>query len=277
MEITINGIQADITLEAEKTVGELLSGIDAWLAGSGYRMSGLEVDGEIIREAAMSGALKRELEHIKAIDIKTTSQLMLMLEALCSARLMLEAFCGAAPGERRLLAAGWNEDAAAGYLGENSPDLAEIILKTLGGEGPLPRETGALINERIREIENPREEILRIEPVLMNTVKRLEDLPLDIQTGKDGRAAETVSLFSNIAEKLLRLISMLNGLELPPESAAAEIPPIRDSIEDFDAVLRELLAAYETKDAVLIGDLAEYEVAPRLFKLFSIVKTAASA
>jgi hypothetical protein len=277
MEITIDGIQADITLEAEKTVGELLSGIDAWLTGSGYRMSGLEVDGEIIGASALGGALGRELEHIKVIDIKTTGEPMLTLEALCGARNMLDAFCAAAPEERRRLAAGWNEDAADGYLGENSPELAEIIRKTLGGEGPLPRETGALINERIREIENPREEILRIEPVLMDTVKRLEDLPLDIQTGKDGRAAETVSLFSNIAEKLLRLIGMLNRRELSPEAAAAEVPPIRDFIEDFGAALRELLAAYETKDAVLIGDLAEYEVAPRLFELFSTVKTAASA
>jgi hypothetical protein len=272
MEITIDGIQADITLETEKTVGELLSGIDAWLTGSGYRMSGLEVDGEIIGTAAMNEVLRRELEPIKAIDIKTTSQPMLMLEALCGARNTLEA-CGSAP-ER--LSAGWNGGAAAGYLEENSPELAAIIRKTLDGTGPLPRETGALIDERIREIENPRGEVLQIEPALMDTVKRLEDLPLDIQTGKDGRAAETVSLFSTIAEKLLRLIFMMKCQGIFLEPAAAETPPVQDSVEDFGAALKELLAAYETKDAVLIGDLAEYEVAPRLCKLFSLVKTAAA-
>ena len=37
-----------------------------------------------------------------------------------------------------------------------------------------------------------------------------------------------------------------------------------DYIMEFSAALRELLAAYEQHDTVLVGDLAEYEMAPRL-------------
>ena len=45
MDIFINGKKADIALETEKTVGELLAGIEKWLDGTGSRISGIEIDG----------------------------------------------------------------------------------------------------------------------------------------------------------------------------------------------------------------------------------------
>ncbi|MDR1057937.1 MAG: hypothetical protein LBL43_00160, partial [Treponema sp.] len=47
---------------------------------------------------------------------------------------------------------------------------------------------------------------------------------------------------------------------------------IREFVEDFGAALGELTAAYEGYDAVLLGDLAEYELAPRLVKLYGALK-----
>jgi hypothetical protein len=44
-------------------------------------------------------------------------------------------------------------------------------------------------------------------------------------------------------------------------------------MEEFGAALKELLAAYEVRDAVLVGDLAEYELAPRLRGLYAAINT----
>ena len=59
---------------------------------------------------------------------------------------------------------------------------------------------------------------------------------------------------------------------LPIENFTVDGMPVRDFIEDFGAALRELTSAYENRDAVLVGDLAEYELAPRLLKFFSGLK-----
>ena len=45
MDISINGRPANIILETEKNVGDILSGLEQWLAGSGNRLSGLTIDG----------------------------------------------------------------------------------------------------------------------------------------------------------------------------------------------------------------------------------------
>jgi hypothetical protein len=43
-------------------------------------------------------------------------------------------------------------------------------------------------------------------------------------------------------------------------------------MEEFNAALSELSAAYENRDTVLVGDISEYELAPRLSKFFSALK-----
>ena len=40
----------------------------------------------------------------------------------------------------------------------------------------------------------------------------------------------------------------------------------------MNGVLRDLLAAFNAKDSILIGDLLEYEVAPRLGKLLPLLE-----
>ncbi|MDR2020331.1 MAG: hypothetical protein LBQ14_06165 [Treponema sp.] len=273
MEITINGVPADITLETEKTIEDLLSGLENWLEGSGHYLSGLTVDGEVIGVEGVDSALGLSLEQIKTLDIKTSTWFLLALEALYTLRNTLNDYEAASFEEQKSLASGWAESAAARFLAEKLPDLSVKAGKTFAGEGLSPGEIRFLTEERIREIENPRQELGRAEPVLTEIVKRLEDLPLDVQTGKDGRAAETVSLFTGISEKIFRLLPLLKSQGLDPDSLEVEGVPFKAFLEEFTAAVKELLAAYETKDAVLAGDLAEYELAPRLGKFYAVIKS----
>jgi hypothetical protein len=116
-----------------------------------------------------------------------------------------------------------------------------------------------------------------IEALVESTAQRLEDLPLDIQTGKDGRAAETVQIFSTITEKLFRIFSLLKLEGFITDTLLIDAMPFSAFIDDFSAALKELLAAYEVKDAVLVGDLAEYELAPRLRTFYAAIKIPATA
>jgi hypothetical protein len=150
--------------------------------------------------------------------------------------------------------------------------MAAFAARTLGGEGLTPASLSVLAEERLRELADPGQEILNAETLVSETAGRMEDLPLDIQTGKDARAAETMQLFSRMGEKLFRILSILKLSRPPMEDFAVDGLPVRDFMEDFSAALGELGAAYENRDAVLVGDLAEYEMAPRLLKLYSALK-----
>jgi hypothetical protein len=269
MDISINGKAADITLEKEKTLGEVLAGLESWLRDSGHRLSGLEVDGEKVDSLSLESFFKREVEKIGVLNLSTSSWAALAAEALGDLYGKAEKFRDCSFGERTALKQDWEQSPGACFLSEYMRDLYILAAGSFSGQGVEPRELQKIIRERSTEIEDPRREIAASGPLVQAVAGRLGDLPLDIQTGKDGRAAETVQLFSTVAGKLLRLLGLLKLEGHSPEILTVDGVPIFEYIGEFESTLKELAAAYEAKDAVLVGDLAEYELAPRLLKLHS--------
>jgi hypothetical protein len=268
MDISINGQAADITLESERTIGEVLAGLDGWLHDSGFRLKGLEIDGETVDSDAVAAAFERDLGGVEALDIKVCSSSDLTLDALCEARDYLAGDAGL-----------WADSAAASFLRTENPALFQDIDQTLRQEGSERCSRAAqmlpLIDDRIREIADPATEFGRMEGLVSGITGRLEELPLDVQTGKDGRAAETVSLFTGITEKLFRIFFLLQAKDETLGGILIEAVPVYDFLGEFSAALKEMLAAYESKDVVLVGDLAEYELAPRLRTFYTALKTPA--
>jgi hypothetical protein len=271
MNITINGKPADVTIEQEETVGEVLLGLENWLKDSGHRLSGVDIDGETVHSGSFNGIFARGLQEVGNIDIRTSSWAELMAEALFSLRRDIDEYAESDFEARRIFAGSWAESPEALFLAEQVPDLHEWALKTFSGEGMDAGELGRLTDERLRELGDPPGELERSKALITETVRRLEDLPLDIQTGKDGHAAETVRIFSRVGEKIFRIFNLMGAEGYDLEHLKAGEMPLKEYIEEFDAALRELLAACESRDTVLVGDLAEYELAPRLQNLYTVI------
>jgi hypothetical protein len=269
MDISINGTPADITLESEKTVGEILAGFDHWLTGSGHRLSGLQINGEIIDSNGIAESFGRELKDIQTLNIKVSAWPELAAEALADAQQELTVYESASFERRRRIWEAWEGSAGAHFFAEQFPDIFHIIAGAFNGEGLAPGEVHNLIDERLRELAEPVNELKHIEALVAGVAVRLEDLPLDIQTGKDARAVETIQLFSHVAEKIFRLYTIMTVRGFIREDMLIDSLPIHDFIAEFGAALKELAAAYEMTDAVLVGDLAEYELAPHTKKLFA--------
>ncbi|MCL1836353.1 MAG: hypothetical protein FWG46_02265 [Treponema sp.] len=274
MDITINGVDADIRPETEKTVGEVLCALESWLADSGFRLSGLSVDGEMVGVESMEECFTRDIATIGTLDIKTSSIAELLAEAFCQLAHDLDAFEAAGFDERRSFASSWLLSPQAILIAEQCPDFFEMAANTFSGEGAGAQALRQLAGERLRELEDPAGEIARIGLLVAEVCGRLEEFPLDTQTGKDARAAETINLFSGVAEKVFRLYYLLKMEGFPVGDIVVGETPIDGYISEFSAALRDMLTAYEQRDTVLAGDIAEYEMAPRLRGLHNAVNNA---
>jgi hypothetical protein len=271
VNITIDGKQADITIERERTIGEVLAGLEDWLQGSGYRLSGLQVDGETADAGSLDRFFNRELSQVETLDIQTSSWMNQAAQAILSLYGAVQDLENAAYGEREALREAWAALPGTQFLRTDMPDLYGMAEKTFGGEGISPGDLRKALEERLRELEHPREELRPMEPLVAALAQRLRDLPLDIQTGKDSRAAETMGLFSALAEKLIRLFNVLKVERVFPENLTVGGVPVADYLSEFDSTLKDLIRAYEDRDTVLVGDLAEYELAPRLLQFYSAI------
>jgi len=271
MKIQINGVDADIKPENEKTVGEILSALDAWLAGSGHRLSGLNIDGKAVNVGEMELSFSKNIDTINTLDICTSSLPQLLVESLTRTMRDIEEFQSAGFDEKAGFSDKWKASPQGCLLDEQYHELFDWTAKAFSGEGCNPQVLNALFDERLRELLDPAGEMGRTAQLVDDICVRLAEFPLDIQTGKDARAAETVNVFSGIAEKVFRIYHTLKIEGFPVEEITVDNIPINDYITEFSKALKELLDAYERRDTVLIGDLAEYEMAPRLRGLHTAV------
>jgi len=269
MEIRINGQAADVSPENEKTIGEILILLDQWLSGLGHRLSGLHIDGKEVDTTRLDEIFPMEIKDVKVLDIYTSCDAELTAQAITKLLDDIEKFENLKFEDKSNFVNSWEQKAQANFIKENMPELFNIFIDFFT-QGSLSSQTlRSITEERLREVNDPQNELTIIEPLVNETCVRLVDLPLDIQTGKDGRAAQSIQIFSSVTEKILRITKQLNlqgYLKQNDEKTFAQL------INDFSKVLRELLDAYERNDSVLVGDMAEYEAAPKLQELFTVIQ-----
>jgi hypothetical protein len=262
MEIKINGLSADITIDSEKTVAQVMAGIDQWLSGSGHILSGLSVDGQAADLSSLENIFAKEIDTVKTLDILTMSVTDLAVMSLVNLPGDIDEFDALPFDGRNDFFTNWKERPHAVFILEQMPDLFSFFENTFVNGAFSTQALRSITEERLREIQTPVDEFSNMRPVIEEVCARLTDLPLDIQTGKDARAAQTIQIFSGITEKIFRIYRQLEIQGYIPQSAAEK--NLTQQINDFNSAVKELLLAYEKNDTVLVGDLAEYEIAPRL-------------
>jgi hypothetical protein len=83
-----------------------------------------------------------------------------------------------------------------------------------------------------------------------------------------------VLYFIEVFNKVIRVIPELKPAGVDAEDLRIGELGLAEFYGEFNGVLRDLTGAFEHKDAVLIGDLAEYEVLPRMRSFFAAMDEA---
>ncbi|MCL1959658.1 MAG: hypothetical protein FWF68_08670 [Spirochaetes bacterium] len=270
MEITINGQATDIVPDNEKTVGDIMAGLEMWLADVGQRLSGLSINHSPVPSSAFEEIFKKDVTAVNVLDIKTTSLAELFLETLLNLHADIEEFENLKLEERQEFLKIWKKRPQALFTLEQMPDFYNILANLFSGGDINTKFVSSVTEERLREVKEPLQELSNLKPLLDETCTNLINLALDIQTGKDAQAAKTIQVFSGLSEKILRIVRQLDiqgALSQETEKKEA----FSGIINEFGKLIKELLEAYEKHDTVLIGDLAEYEASPKLQELYSAI------
>jgi hypothetical protein len=298
VRLTINGEQVSYSLEHERTLGEVVDGLRSWLAVAGFHVTEIRADGRALVAEPAPGWASDPVQAVAELSVRATHTGDMRLEHWRTvdtwlAMLSAELAPGLALAGQR---AGAGSGAEGGALAELLADLPSTIdgfkanpflppesdaarrFETLfaeeAGAGakawPAARiaEGQALIGElraslaqRIQDAERPGEALARCATALRKSVDQLPAVSAHLQSGRDKAAMDIVVAFADAVQSLLGILPFLSP---DPERGRllAELTP----------VLREVVAAFGARDSVLIGDLLEYEVAPRLARLTPVLE-----
>lgn len=194
MELFLNGQKLDITLENEKTVGDVLRSFEATAAENKCATVGIQVDGREISAADFDEAAALPLEGVKRIDLSVVSE-----------GAVTEAF----------------KKAAA--------DISD-------------------------------------------TVDLLMQIPSQLQNGSDSKARASITRLADVVDNFCHIIALSTLFPARFASISVEGKSLSDFFNDFMPVFNDLNGALTSGDTVLLGDLAEYEISPRLESLARAVK-----
>ncbi len=135
------------------------------------------------------------------------------------------------------------------------------------------RELSLFFKERLDECVQPVEAMEAGAELFERLRSDLANTSVLLQTGKEQEAIRNITLLIEIINKVIRIMpGFFITLRIADE------PMVNDEklslfFENFNKNLNELIAAFENKDTVLLGDLIEYEVLPKLEALFASLKT----
>lgn len=297
MQVFLDGQQIDVTLEDERTVGQVVAAINSWVVDNGMAIVALRVNDRELPLERIADHDARSVEEIAEIHVETRPQWELILshlELVCDfVQQWYRLLTGPDPHSdpdsqvRELLT---EHDDLARHLQEHVelifPGLGEHPLATTyaatgdprqmltptGGVDGLIRELGALLTllrQRIDEIREPQREAAVTAGLIHGMLDDVRDVSILLQTGKDEQAMSHVIRFTELVEKLLRIVPHLARTDDTFRERVVERAAGGALTEELNQPLRELLEAFHTQDSVSIGDLLEYEVVPRIDELLS--------
>ncbi|MCX7031970.1 MAG: hypothetical protein NTU62_17875 [Spirochaetes bacterium] len=281
MRLTINGEAVRFSLENERTLGEVATAVERWLADSGFVVVALSADGEDLAGSPRERWQARPVDGISELGVSVRHAAELRLEHWRAAAGVLDtlaraldtdkvdgealAAAGDALAALRARPAGPDAAAAAARLERSLAGATAAAVRgwpadRRAGTAALARELSGTLAVVAEQAADPGAALAAAAEPVARLLPGLAEVAVQLQTGRDREAMATVTGLCDAVQRLLPLVSFL------PRDAGRE-----RLIVDLNATLRDLLAAFEAKDTVLIGDLAEYEVAPRLAQLLPLL------
>jgi len=285
MQIKINDTPLDFTLEREETLGEVVRELKTWLHGSEFVLYSVKHrDRDLLNSPPeqWEGTAHSEVDELE-VTVRQTRDLR--EENLDTVLEYLD-----------LLAAAVDQgnDGKLADLSEGFAAMAESIAGLAHGETPLQglsalvfqppaqplaawnpeRKVQArtfidrlagIVGSRLEELRDPRRAVRELADALASCREEAEGVPILLQTGRDREAMETIVRFSEVSQRLARVLHSLAEREgrLPSVGTRS----LAEYYNELNGFLEELVTAFTAQDSVLIGDLMEYEVAPRLEEL----------
>jgi hypothetical protein len=314
MMITVNGSPLALEAKDSSSLGELLAEADELLDKAGSVIVSLTVDGEEVDADGYARCAERTASSVRSVEIRAedgaaikTRALETLLELISIAKRSAEdtaAEDAAAedtaaedtaaedaaddwPGLRK--GAEDLRDAFAGLFSADELSFVQLFAELLDRAGDEPDRASrieisaqadrlaSVFGERLSELRSPVGEMRRAAALFEDRSASLADIPVLLQTGKEDQAMKTVLFFIEIFNKVIRVIPELRRGGVDTSSIEVGGAPMPEFYGSFNEVLRQLTDAFEHKDAVLIGDLAEYEILPRMKSFFAAMLEALPA
>lgn len=160
---------------------------------------------------------------------------------------------------------------------ELEKENATIININLDGKTIFPDEIDNILQKELEaktiiklEVisQNQIEQSFSVQKELSSTLaEEIKTLSVKFISGKDKEANSIIAKLADLIDSLCHTASLSALFPQKFGNLRIEGKTFPEFFKDFSEILRDFENAFESKDTVLMGDLGEYEISPRLIQL----------
>lgn len=289
MTITINGNAIDYTLENEKTLHDVLLALSSWMQEQDMVMRSVKIDGiriELTDRMALSHHSLESIDHLNIHAISTLESQIFQIQTAQGFFQLLSNAIKSHDKENMTHLLQYYDDLRNVILPNilelesfitirqnpqeylDDPEKSKQILSAIDDIiSVLKQHQRKMINEEKAD-KNP----ISIAKKLADLAHNLDDVALQLQTGRDQSAMATIILLTELLHNFYHILEDSSNEEniVISEEFGATLSQIKE-------ILSQMEEAMKVNDSVLIGDLLEYELKPQLETLPDKVTSLESA
>lgn len=140
----------------------------------------------------------------------------------------------------------------------------EVALKKLGSDTKF--EFSVVTQEQIKE------SFANLSILFENLSAKMEEIPLALQNGKNTEASESIRTLADSIDHFCHIAALASLFPDTFSNTNIDGMNFKDFFDEFSPILLDFEEALKNNDSVMIGDLSEYEICPRLKAISSSLK-----
>lgn len=102
--------------------------------------------------------------------------------------------------------------------------------------------------------------------------EKMEQVPVELQCGKNAEVSESIKTLADSIDQFCHVAALATLFPATFKETTIEDKNFKEFFADFSPILLDFEQALQNNDTVLIGDLSEYEICPRLKSISEALK-----
>ena len=101
---------------------------------------------------------------------------------------------------------------------------------------------------------------------------QMEEVPVALQSGKNQEVSESIKKLADNIDQFCHIATLASLFPETFKETSVNGMHFKDFFADFSPILKDFETALQNNDTVMLGDLSEYEICPRLKEISKTLK-----
>jgi len=163
------------------------------------------------------------------------------------------------------------EDNQAAVIGI-SVDGKQITADLFDSEASKPLGKDTKFEFSIVTVNDIKASFAKLSELFDQLASQMEEVPVALQSGKNKEVSNSIAKLADSIDQFCHIATLASLFPETFTSSQLKGINIKDFFADFSPILKDFEDALQNNDTVMLGDLSEYEICPRLKEISKALK-----